>query len=105
MEIEAQTKIEAAAFRSLVKHLQHRNDVQNIDLMNLAVFCRNCLSKWLHVSAEENNIDLDYDAARKMIYGMPFHEWKQKNQTEASTEQKEIFEKTKPLHAAISGHN
>ena len=57
MEIEAQTKIEAAAFRSLVKHLQHRNDVQNIDLMNLAGFCRNCLSKWLHVSAEENNID------------------------------------------------
>ena len=104
MEIDARTKIEAAAFRSLTKHLQHRNDVQNIDLMNLAGFCRNCLSKWLHASADENSIDLDYDTAREMIYGMPFNEWKQQNQTEASAEQKKIFEKTKPLHAVISGH-
>ncbi|MBL10924.1 MAG: alkaline phosphatase [Acidiferrobacteraceae bacterium] len=104
MEIDARTKIEAAAFRSLAKHLQHRNDVQNIDLMNLAGFCRTCLSKWLHASANENSIDLDYDTAREMVYGMPFNEWKQQNQKEASAEQKENFEKTKPLHAVISGH-
>jgi len=75
-----QTELEAAAFRQLVEHLRERTDVQNIDLMNLAGFCRNCLSKWYLAAAKERNIELDYDAAREMIYGMPYEEWKQKYQ-------------------------
>ncbi|MDH5324138.1 MAG: DUF1244 domain-containing protein [Gammaproteobacteria bacterium] len=98
-------KLEAAVFRGLVGHLQQRTDVQNIDLMNLSGFCRNCLAKWYLSAAKEIGIDMDYDAAREVIYGMPFDEWKAKYQEPASEEQMQRFESTKPLHAKISGHN
>ncbi|MDH5425534.1 MAG: DUF1244 domain-containing protein [Gammaproteobacteria bacterium] len=105
MDLKTQTEIEAAAFRGLVEHLRNRTDVQNIDLMNLAGFCRNCLSKWYLASAKEHNIDMDYAAAQQAIYGMSIDEWKDKYQTKASAEQMNEFEATKPLHAVISGHN
>lgn len=82
-----QTELEAAAFRTLVKHLQDHPEVQNIDLMNLADFCRNCLSKWYRAAAEEKGLELDYDEAREIVYGMPYSEWKAKHQTEATPEQ------------------
>jgi hypothetical protein len=104
MDRKTRTEIEAAAFRGLVAHLQRRTDVQNIDLMNLAGFCRNCLSKWYLAAAQERGVELDYDQAREAVYGMPYSEWKQKHQAEASAEQLETFERTKPLHAFISGH-
>jgi hypothetical protein len=73
-------EIEASVFRKLVTHLQENTEVQNIDLMNLAGFCRNCLGKWYKAAAEERGIDIDYDEARKIIYGMPYSEWKDKYQ-------------------------
>jgi hypothetical protein len=82
-----ETEIEAAVFRRLVAHLQTRTDVQNIDLMNLSGFCRNCLSRWYKEVAEEAGLDIDQDAARTRIYGMPYDEWKAKHQTEATPEQ------------------
>jgi hypothetical protein len=82
-----QTELEAAAFRTLVQHLRDHPDVQNIDLMNLASFCRNCLSKWYRAAAEEKGIELDYEDAREIVYGMPYSEWKSKYQTEATPEQ------------------
>lgn len=105
-KINDQTRIEleAAAFRGLVEHLAKRTDVQNIDIMSLAGFCRNCLSKWYRAAAEERGLDMTYDAAREIVYGMPYDEWKGKYQTPSSDEQKKLFEETKPLHADISGH-
>ncbi|MBN9527309.1 MAG: DUF1244 domain-containing protein [Alphaproteobacteria bacterium] len=97
-------KLEAAAFRGLVEHLQKRTDVQNIELMNLAGFCRNCLGKWYLAAAKENGIALTDDEAREAVYGMPYSEWKKKHQQEATAEQKARFEETKPLHSVISGH-
>ena len=87
MDQQTQTELEAAAFRTLVQHLRDNPDVQNIDLMNLADFCRNCLSKWYKAAAEERGVDLDYEAARELIYGMPYAEYKAKFQTEATPEQ------------------
>ncbi len=87
MDKQTQEKIEAAAFRRLVAHLDERKDVQNIDLMNLAGFCRNCLSKWMVAAAEEEGATLDYEAARERVYGMPYSEWKAKHQTPATDEQ------------------
>ena len=106
-DIDDQTRIEleAAAFRGLVKHLQKRTDAQNIDIMNLAGFCRNCLSKWYMAEAEVRGIEISYDEAREVIYGMPYGEWKNQHQAKASDEQMQKFEETKPLHADISGHN
>ena len=78
---ETQTEIEAAAFRRLLSHLDNRKDVQNIDLMNLAGFCRNCLAKWYSAAATERGESVDYEAAREIIYGMPYSEWKSKYQT------------------------
>ncbi|MBH1971451.1 MAG: DUF1244 domain-containing protein [Moraxellaceae bacterium] len=75
-----QTELEAAAFRRLVAHLQERTDTQNIDLMNLAGFCRNCLAKWYKAAAEDKGLAVDYDQAREHIYGMPYDEWKEKYQ-------------------------
>ena len=89
-------KIEAAVFRRLLEHLDSRKDVQNIDLMNLSGFCRNCLSKWYMAAAEEEGMDIDYDRARERVYGMPYDEWKDKYQTEATPEQLAAFEKNKP---------
>ena len=105
MDDKTQTEIEAAAFRGLVEHLQRRTDVQNIDIMNLAGFCRNCLSKGSLAAAKQRGVDMDYDQATEAVYGMPYGEWKKKYQKEATPEQMAAFEETKPLHAAISGHN
>ena len=104
MDDKTHTELEAAAFRGLIEHLQRRTDVQNIDLMNLAGFCRNCLSKWYLAAAKERDIEMDYDQAREVVYGMPYVEWKEKYQAEATPEQQKTFEETKPLHAYISGH-
>jgi len=81
------TELEAATFRRLVEHLDNHKDVQNIDLMILANFCRNCLSKWYMSAAEERGLDIDYDQAREIIYGMPYSEWKDKYQLPATEEQ------------------
>ena len=81
MDSETRTQIEAAAFRRLLAHLQERSDVQNIDLMNLAGFCRNCLSKWVATAAEEAGAELDLEQAREQVYGMPYAEWKAQHQT------------------------
>ncbi len=105
MDDKTRTEIEAAAFRGLAEHLRRRTDVQNIDLMNLAGFCRNCLSKWYRTAAEERGHEMSYDDAREIVYGMPYDAWKDKHQHQASDEQKRAFEETKPLHAEISGHN
>ena len=105
MDEKTQTEMEAAAFRGLVEHLQRRTDVQNIDLMNLSGFCRNCLAKWYLGAAEVRGVDMDYDQARSVIYGMPYAEWKDKYQTEASPDQQQKFNDTRPLHAHVSGHN
>lgn len=104
MTKDQQTQIEAAAFRDLVKHLQDRTDVQNIDLMNLAGFCRNCLSKWYSAEAKNLGLDIDYKAAQKEVYGMTIEEWKANYQTKASDEQMQRFNDTKAQHAKISGH-
>lgn len=80
MDKQTQTELEAAAFRRLLAHLQERKDVQNIDLMNLAGFCRNCLSKWYLAAAEEKGVEMDYDTAREYVYAMPYSEWKDKYQ-------------------------
>ena len=80
MDDSTRTEIEAAAFRRLVEHFRERTDVQNIDVMNLAGFCRNCLSKWYRAAAEERGVEMSYDAARHEVYGMPYGEWKDKYQ-------------------------
>ena len=98
MDEKTQTELEAAAFRRLVAHLRERKDVQNIDLMNMAGFCRNCLSKWYAEAAAEHGVALDKDSSREIIYGMPFAEWKAKYQTEATPEQKAAFEKSHQDH-------
>lgn len=77
---QEKTELEAATFRHLVEHLDNNKDVQNIDLMNLAGFCRNCLAKWYTAAAEERGLDIDYEQARERIYGMPYSEWKEKYQ-------------------------
>ena len=81
MDTQTQLELEAAAFRRLTAHLQERTDVQNIDLMDLAGFCRNCLSKWYLAAAEERGLVMDYDQAREHVYGMPYAEWKDKHQS------------------------
>jgi hypothetical protein len=87
LDEQTQTELEAAAFRTLVAHLQKRTDVQNIDLMNLAGFCRNCLSKYYVTAAGEKDIQLEYEDARQRVYGMPYSDWKSKHQAEATPEQ------------------
>ncbi|RLT94834.1 DUF1244 domain-containing protein [Ketobacter sp.] len=89
--MDKQTEIEAAVFRRLLQHLDDNKQVQNIELMNLAGFCRNCLSKWMVTAAQERGVELDYDAAREQVYGMPYNEWKAKYQTEATPEQLATF--------------
>ena len=105
MDDQTRTELEAAAFRGLVAHLQKRTDVQNIDLMNLAGFCRNCLSKWYMAAANDRGENMDYDQAREVVYGMTYDAWKSNHQGKASDEQMKRFEETKHLHAEISGHN
>ena len=100
MDNTTRTELEAAAFRTLVQHLRDNTEVQNIDLMNLAGFCRNCLSKWYLAAAEEKNIEMDYEKAREIIYGIPYSEWKEKYQKEANAEQKEKFKEVTGLDKA-----
>jgi hypothetical protein len=92
------TELEAAAFRRLLDHLRTRTDVQNIDLMNLAGFCRNCLSNWMKEAADAQGVAMSKDESREAIYGMPFAEWKAKYQHEASPEQKAAFGKAEHKH-------
>jgi hypothetical protein len=95
---ETATQLEAAAFRRLVAHLRERTDVQNIDLMNLAGFCRNCLSNWYQEAAAERGLDLGKDAARHIIYGMPYKDWQQRYQSEASPAAQAAFGKSESDH-------
>ena len=92
----ARTELEAAAFRKLVEHLRQRTDVQNIDLMNLAGFCRNCLANWYQEAANGRGQALTKDDARAIVYGMPYKDWQAKHQKEANAEQKAAFDKGKP---------
>lgn len=96
MDKSRQTELEAAAFRRLIEHLRNRTDVQNIDMMNLAGFCRNCLSNWLEDAAKAQGVTLSRDEARQHVYGMPYDEWKARHQTEATSAQKAAFEHSKP---------
>lgn len=96
MNKQQQTEIEAATFRKLLEHLDAHKNVQNIDLMNLAGFCRNCLAKWYKAEAEQQGLTLDYDAAREIIYGMPYDAWKKSYQTPASPEQLDQFSTRQP---------
>lgn len=98
MDEDTTTALEAAAFRRLLQHLDERADVQNIDLMNLAGFCRNCLARWYQEAANARGIDMDKDAARAVVYGMPYEDWKATRQTEASAAQQAAFEKSNPGH-------
>ncbi len=98
MDDQTKLELEAAAFRRLVQHFDERTDVQNIDLMNLAGFCRNCLSRWYQEAAAERGIDMDKEAAREVVYGMPYEDWKAKHQTEATDDQKAAFETSNPGH-------
>ena len=93
------TALEAAAFRRLLAHLRERSDVQNIDLMILAGFCRNCLADWLREAADEAGVAMDREQAREHVYGMPFAEWKQRHQREATPEQLAAFEASRRRHA------
>ena len=94
MDDQTRIELEAAAFRRLRDHLRDRTDVQNIDMMNLAGFCRNCLSRWYQEAANEKGIGMSKDEGREAFYGEPFEEWRAKHQTEASAEQKDAFAKS-----------
>ncbi len=96
MDDRTRTDLEAAAFRRLLQHLGERTDVQNIDMMNLTGFCRNCLSRWYGEAAAERGIDMSKDDAREAVYGMPYEEWRDKFQTEASAEKQAAFEVNRP---------
>jgi uncharacterized protein len=98
LDERTRTELEAAAFRTLVAHLRARPEVQNIDLMNLAGFCRNCLSKWYRAAAEQHGLALSYDQAREIVYGMPYDDWKAQHQTEATPEQQAGFKERHAEH-------
>jgi hypothetical protein len=94
LDDKSRTELEAAVFRRLIEHLRSRTDVQNIDLMNLAGFCRNCLSNWMKEEADKSGVALGRDESREAVYGMPYDQWKAKYQREASSEQKAAFDKS-----------
>jgi hypothetical protein len=98
LDENTRTQLEAAAFRRLVEHLRSHTEVQNIDMMNLAGFCRNCLSNWMKEAADSRGIPMTKDESREAVYGMPFDEWKAKYQKEATPEQKATFEKASHKH-------
>jgi hypothetical protein len=98
MDDQTRTELEAAAFRRLLEHLNERTDVQNIDLMNMAGFCRNCLSRWYQEAATARGLEMDKETARTIVYGMPYDEWKAQHQTEANEAQKTAFAKSHPDH-------
>jgi uncharacterized protein len=97
-EENTRTELEAAVYRRLVEHLRSRTDVQNIDLMNLAGFCRNCLSNWMKDAADARGIAMTKEESREIVYGMPYDEWRAKHQKEVSAEQKAAFEKASQKH-------
>lgn len=96
MDARTRTELEAAAFRRLTEHLRERADVQNIDLMNLAGFCRNCLSNWLKDAADQQGVPLSKEDSRTQVYGMPYDQWKRLHQAEARPDQIAAFDKTRP---------
>ncbi len=96
LDERTRTELEAAAFRTLVAHFRAHPEVQNIDLMNLAGFCRNCLSKWYRAAAEERGLALSYEQAREIVYGMPYADWKARHQTEATPKQQARFQERHP---------
>lgn len=98
MDDATRTELEAATFRRLRDHLRSRTDIQNIDLMILASFCRNCLSKWYRAAAEEKGIEMSYEDAREIVYGMPYGEWKSQYQTEATPEQQAAYAEERAKH-------
>jgi hypothetical protein len=98
LDDKTRTELEAAVFRRLVEHLRTRTDVQNIDLMNLAGFCRNCLSNWMKEEADKTGVALGKDQTREAVYGMPYEEWKAKFQRDATTEQKGALDKAMHKH-------
>ena len=98
LDDSTRTELEAAAFRRLVQHLRSRTDVQNIDLMNLAGFCRNCLSNWYRDAAEERGIEVSKETSREVVYGMPYEVWKERHQEAASPERLAGFEQNRPRH-------
>jgi uncharacterized protein len=98
LDDHTRTELEAAAFRRLVAQLRERTDVQNIDMMNLAGFCRNCLSNWMKDAADERAVPLSKDASRELVYGMPYEEWKAKHQKEATADQQATFQKSGHQH-------
>jgi len=95
---KSRVELEAAVYRRLVEHLRSRTDVQNIDLMNLAGFCRNCLSKWMKDAADEKGVPMTKDESREVVYGMPYDQWRAKFQTEATAGEKAAFEKASQKH-------
>jgi hypothetical protein len=99
LDDSTRTELEAAAFRHLVAHLRQRTDVQNIDLMNLAGFCRNCLSNWLKEAADEKGVAMTKDESREAVYGMSYDAWKTQHQGTANAEQLEAFKQSKPGHS------
>jgi hypothetical protein len=98
MDEKTRTELEAAVYRRLVEHLRYRTDVQNIDMMNLAGFCRNCLSNWLKDAADATGVPMSKDESREAVYGMPYDEWRKNHQTDASPGQKAAFAKSSPQH-------
>ena len=98
MNEQTRTEVEAAAFRRLVEHLRTHTDVQNIDLMNLAGFCRNCLSKWYRAAADDRGVEMSYEDAREIVYAMPYQEWKSRHQQEATPEQQAAYDAKHPKH-------
>ncbi len=98
LDDKTRTELEAAVFRRLLEHLRNRTDVQNIDLMNLAGFCRNCLSNWMKDAADARGVPLSKEASREAVYGMPYEEWKAKFQREATPEQQAAFAEAAPKH-------
>ncbi len=98
MDEQTKLELEAAVFRRLVEHLRNRTDVQNIDMMNLAGFCRNCLSNWYQDAAADKGLELEKSDAREIVYGMPYDQWKSQYQSEATAEQKAAFQENKPNH-------
>jgi hypothetical protein len=98
MDEKTRTDLEAAVYRRLVEHLRSRSDVQNVDLMNLAGFCRNCLSNWMKDAADEKGLAMSKDESREAVYGMPYKEWQAKYQKDASPEQKAAFQKASTKH-------
>jgi hypothetical protein len=98
MDDKTRIELEAAVYRRLVEHLRSRSDVQNIDMMNLAGFCRNCLSNWMKDAADAQGLAMSKDESREIVYGMPYEEWRKKHQKDASPQQKAAFEKSRSQH-------